>query len=136
MNVPGKSRRIFLQAMPCVLAASAPVAATATTEPNVLVPLPDYSPQIGTLLSEMTWMRSKVARTVKGLTTEQLDFLLDDKANRIGALLLHLGATERIYQLLTFENVPVGKVEDHPQFKEWKTAMDLGEPARRTIKGN
>ena len=57
-------------------------------------PLVDYPPQIGTLVSEMTWMRTKVVRTVKGLTTDQLDYLLDDKANRIGALLLHLAATE------------------------------------------
>jgi len=59
-------------------------------KPNILGPWPDYSPQIGTLVSEMTWMRTKVVRTVKGLTTDQLDYLLDDKANRIGALLLQL----------------------------------------------
>ena len=64
----------------------------------------DYPPQIGTLVSEMTWMRTKVVRTVKGLTTDQLDYLLDDKANRIGALLRHLAATERIYQLMTLES--------------------------------
>ena len=51
-------------------------------------------PRIGTLASEMTWIRTKVVRTVKGLTTGQHDYLLDDKANRIGALLLHLAATE------------------------------------------
>ncbi len=136
MNVTGKSRRNFLQAVPCLLVASTPGAAAAATEPNVLGPWPDYSTQIGTLVSEMTWMRTKVIRTVKGLTTEQLDYLLDEKANRIGALLLHLAATERVYQLLTFENVPGDKVEDHPHFKEWKMAMELGEPARKTITGN
>ena len=59
-------------------------------KPNILAPWPDYSPQIGTLVSEMTWIRTKVVRTAKGLTTDQLDYLLDDKANRIGALLLQL----------------------------------------------
>jgi uncharacterized damage-inducible protein DinB len=129
------SRRGFLQSTACLVAASAPGVRAADSEPNVLGPLPGYSPQIGMLVSEMTWMRAKVVRTAQGLTMEQLDYLLDEKANRIGALLLHLAATERIYQLLTFENVPPKEVEDHPLFKDWKIAMQLGEPARSTIKG-
>jgi uncharacterized damage-inducible protein DinB len=136
MKITGKSRRGFLQSTACLFAASAPYTRAASTEPNVLGPWPDYSPQIGTLVSEMTWMRTKVVRTVKGLTTEQLDYLLDDKANRIGALLLHLAATERIYQLMTFENVPLKEVTDHALFKDWKTPMELGETARKAIKGN
>jgi hypothetical protein len=136
MKTVRKSRRGFLQSTACLLAASGPAARAANTEPNVLGALPDYSPQIGMLVSEMTWMRAKVVGTARGLTIEQLDYLLDDRANRIGALLLHLAATERIYQLLTFENVPPKGVEDHPLFKDWKTAMHLGEPARKTIKGN
>jgi uncharacterized damage-inducible protein DinB len=130
------SRRGFLQSTACFMAASAPAVRAGDIAPNVLGPLPDYSPQIGMLVSEMTWMRAKVVNTVRGLTIEQLDYLLDDKANRIGALLLHLAATDRIYQLLTFENVPPKQVEDHALFKDWKVAMQLGEPARSTIKGN
>jgi hypothetical protein len=34
-----------------------------------------------------------------GMSQNDLDFLLDDKANRIGALLMHLAATDRIYQI-------------------------------------
>lgn len=37
------------------------------------------------------------------MSIEQLDFLLDDKANSIGSMLLHLAATERFYQVHTFE---------------------------------
>ncbi len=128
-------RRFFCSASAAALVLS-PVARAAETQPNVLGPMPGYSPQIGTLVSEMTWMRESVIRPVKGMNQEQLDFLLDNKANRIGALLLHLAATERLYQLNTFEQVGVRDLETHPAFKEWKVAMDLGEPARQAIKGH
>jgi hypothetical protein len=106
------------------------------TGDNVFGPRPGYSPQIGTLVSEMIWMRRAVLGTVRGLSQAQLDFLLDAKANRIGALLLHLAATERLYQLNTFENVPANDLDKAPAFKDWAVAMELGEPARQTIKGN
>ncbi|MFT5863255.1 MAG: hypothetical protein ACI828_001912 [Flavobacteriales bacterium] len=43
----------------------------------------------------MKWMREVVARQVHGLQTSELDYLIDDKANTIGAMLIPLGATER-----------------------------------------
>jgi hypothetical protein len=82
----------------------------------------------------MVWMRDAVLRTVKGMDQEQVDFLLDSKANRIDALLLDLAATERLYQLNTFNNVPPKQLGNHPAFQVWAVAMDLGEPARQTIK--
>jgi uncharacterized damage-inducible protein DinB len=112
------------------------LAQTKDTDANVFGPRPGYSPQIGTLVSEMTWMRGAVLNTVRGLNQEQLDFLLDNKANRIGALLLHLAATERLYQLNTLDNVPVQELGKTQAFKEWDVAMELGEPARHTIKGH
>lgn len=81
-------------------------------------------------------MRAAVLGTVKGLNQEQLDFLLDSKANRIGALLLHLAATERLYQLITLENVRLQQLQKSGKFDEWDVAMELGEPARQTIKGH
>src|ERR1700743_3534280 len=54
---------------------------------NIIGPKEGYSPQIGTLVSMMAWLRPQVMGSVKGMTVEQLDFLLDDKANTIGALL-------------------------------------------------
>jgi len=70
------------------------------------------------------------------MTQEQLDFLLDNKANRIGALLLHLAATERLYQLNTFDSVGVQDLDKNSAFKEWRIPMELGEPARQEIKGH
>ena len=99
---------------------------------NVVGPKKGYSPQIGTLVSMMTWMRQVILMPVKGMTQKDLDFLLDDKANRIGALLLHLAATDRLYHVHTFQNVAL---KDLPEsFKEkWGMPMELGEPARKGI---
>jgi hypothetical protein len=102
---------------------------------NILGPKKGYSPQIGTLVSMMNWMRMVLLMSVKGMTQADLDFLLDGKANTIGALLMHLAATDRIYQINTFEN---NSLKDLPApYKEkWGLAMDLGEPARKAIKGH
>lgn len=91
---------------------------------------------IGTLVSEMAWMREAVIRSVKGMTPEQLDFLLDNKANRIGSLLLHLAATEKLYQLNTFDNIGPEALFKSAAFKEWAVPMELGEPARQSIKAH
>ncbi len=136
MNIFGGSRRQFFRAAAASALAFSPASQAAETEPNVLGPWQGYSPQIGTLVSEMTWMRNAVLQTAKGLTQVQLDFLLDGKANRIGALLLHLAATERIYQLCTFEGMGAEEAEKSSAFKDWVIPMNLDEPARQAIKGH
>jgi len=130
------SRRDFFQAAAASALVLSPVAAAADTGPNVLGQMPGYSPQIGILISEMTWMRGAVLRAVKGMTLDQLDFLLDNKANRIGALLLHLAATEKLYQLNTLGNVKVQDLNKSTAFEDWSVPMNLGEPARQKIKGH
>jgi uncharacterized damage-inducible protein DinB len=133
----GQSRRRFLQTAATSTLVSGRIAQGADTNASVLGPTPGYSPQIGTLVSELTWIRDmKVLRSVKGLTPDQLDFLLDNKANRIGALLLHLAATEKLYQLNTFDHLAPDELAKDPAFKDWAVPMDLGEPARETIKGH
>ena len=86
----GQRRRRFLQTAAAAALGSALTVDAADTGQNVFGPKSGYSPQTGTLVSEMTWMRGAVLGAVKGLNQDQLDFLLDSKANRIGALLLHL----------------------------------------------
>jgi hypothetical protein len=102
---------------------------------NIIGPKKGYSPQIGTLVSMMAWMRMAVLASVKGMSQKDLDFLLDDKANTIGALLLHLAATDRIYQINTFEGNPLKDLPDSYK-QQFAIAMQLGEPARKSIKGN
>jgi Protein of unknown function (DUF664) len=128
-------RRFFHSATATTLMSTATVQG-AETGVNVFGPRPGYSPQIGTLVSEMAWMREQVLAATKGMTRDQLDFLLDSKANRSGALLLHLAATEKLYQLNTFENLGLDELQKGPAFKNWVVPMELGEPARQTIKGH
>jgi len=97
---------------------------------NIIGPKEGYSPQVGTLVSMMGWMRMVMLSSVKGLKQDQLDFLLDDKANTIGAMLYHLAATNTFYHLHTFEGVKWGSWDDSSK-KKWEVAMELGEPARK-----
>jgi uncharacterized damage-inducible protein DinB len=117
-----------------------PTQAAAATDqaepgPNIIGPRPPYSPQIGTLISMLNWMRRGILIPVQGITVAQLDYLHDEKANTIGALLLHLAATERYYQLHTFEGKKWGDWDDTIK-KRWDVPSNLGEPARKEIKGN
>ncbi|MGI9530309.1 DinB family protein [Lutimonas sp.] len=98
-------------------------------------PREGYSPQVGTLLSTMTMMRAWLVRSVKDLSIEELDFQIDDKSNSIGAMLLHLAATERYYQLNTFNDMKWGSWSDEIK-KEWDVPMNLGEKGRQEIQGN
>jgi len=112
-----------------------PPALSQEAEMNIIGPKKGYSPQIGTLVSMMTWMRTVMLMSVKGMTQKDLDYLLDDKANTIGALLMHLAATDRIYQINTFEGNSLKELPASYKDK-WGVAMELGEPARKTIKGH
>lgn len=98
-------------------------------------PKEGFTTHIGTMLSMMTMMRAWVVRQVKNLTVEELDFQIDDTSNSIGAMLFHLAATEKYYQLNTFENIPWGEW-DQAIKGEWDVASSLGERARDIIKGN
>ena len=102
---------------------------------SVVGPKRGYSPQIGTLVSQMAFMRWQVLNSVKGLSQKDLDFLLDDKANRIGALLLHLAAVERFYQLNTLDGLAPNDIPEAWKEK-WGLPMELGEPARKAVVGN
>jgi uncharacterized damage-inducible protein DinB len=137
------TRRTFLRAA-ALTTAALPTAAfaaapdTAAPElPNVFGPRKGYSPQIGTFVSQLTWMRGAVTGAVSYLapTVEQLDWLFDKNANTIGALLLHLAATETYYQMNTFEGMKWGSWS--PAIKaKWDPAMNLGDAGRSTIKGH
>jgi uncharacterized damage-inducible protein DinB len=104
---------------------------------NILGPRPGFGPQLGTFVSMLTWMRDAngVITATRGLTQVDLDYLLDRNANTIGALMLHLAATETYYQLNTFEGKKWGDWPDSVK-KQWDPAMNLGEIGRKTIKGN
>jgi hypothetical protein len=135
------SRRQFLMSAAAFTTAASgltlltPPAFSEDSEINILGPKKGYSPQIGTLVSMMGWMRSVVLMSVKGMSQKDLDYLFDPNSNTIGSLLMHLAATDRIYQVNTFEGNDLKELP--ASYKEkWGIAMELGEPARKTIKGH
>ena len=78
----------------------------------LITDIPGYSPQISRLVSMMNYVRFTTLNTVKGLTQNQLDFLLDAQSNSIGALLLHCAAIEYCYQVSTFEKRGLNEEEN------------------------
>lgn len=101
-----------------------------TQAQNRIETLKGYSPQIGTTLSMMEDLKRRVTSSVISLNQEETDFLLDEDANRIGAMIMHLAATEKYYQLYTFENRGFNKEEK----KKWNTALSLGQDGRDALK--
>jgi uncharacterized damage-inducible protein DinB len=83
----------------------------------------------------MDWMRNTILYPVRGMSVAELDYLVDDQANSIGAMLWHLAATERFYQIHTFEEKKWGEW-DKADEKEWGVASGLGDKARKEIKEN
>lgn len=102
---------------------------------NLIGPRPGYTPQVGTIVTMLTWMEGAVLRPTRGLKQQDLDFLIDKNANTIGALMLHLAATEVLYQRMTFNNENFDKFPADYEAK-WGAAMNLGDAGRSSIKGH
>jgi uncharacterized damage-inducible protein DinB len=115
--------------------AALPISSAAAENAWIVGPQPGFTPEIGTLTSMLAFTRRQVLKNVNVLSQQDLDFLLDANANTIGALLLHLAATETYYQMNTFDGM---KWDSWPEEvkKKWDIPMHLGEPARKAIKGN
>ena len=129
-GVTGATSLLVLDSRPASAASDEPEPA-----PNIIGPRRPYSPHVGTLVSMLNWMRRAILIPAQGLTVAQLDYLHDEKANTIGALLLHLAAIERFYQINTFEGKKWGNFDDATQ-KRFGAAALLGDAARKEIKGN
>ena len=101
---------------------------------NIIGPREGYTPHIGTLVSMMNWMREVMLMPVQGMSISDLDYLIDDNANTIGAMLMHLAATERFYQINTFDNKKWGDFPEEDLMK-FGAASSLGDRGRAEIKG-
>ena len=122
-----KNRRLSLLFLTFLISSIATLSAQ-----NTISPRKGYSAQIGSLVEMLDDLKSRITRSVQDLNQEQTDFLLDDDANRIGALILHLAATEKYYQVYTFEN----RGYNTEEIKMWQTPMNLGRTARKELVGN
>ena len=144
-TIQGSDRRSFIKTTATLTTAFAGITVFPQTgfsmdklpadEINMIGPKEGFSPQVGTLVSMMNWMRNVILNPVKNMTMEQLDFLFDQNSNTIGAMLLHLAATEKYYQLNTFNDMKWGSWDESIK-KQWDTPMSLGDEGRKKIKGN
>ena len=94
-------------------------------------PAKGFSPQIGTLVMMLNNLSKRVETTVGLLNQQETDFLLDEKANSVGALIMHLAAAEAYYQVFTFEERGFNDEEK----EKWQVALDLGVKAREKFTG-
>lgn len=94
-----------------------------------------YTNEIGILVSMMDWMRATVMRGVQGISQKELDYLLDNDSNSIGAMLMHLAGTERYYQIDTFKGVDKKELSFDVSDEMWDAASDLGNKGRAMFKG-
>ncbi|KAF2515394.1 DUF664 domain-containing protein [Flavobacterium zhairuonense] len=94
--------------------------------------VPGASPKIADMISMLEDLKDRVEYTVKNMDQYEIDYLHDEKANRIGALVMHLAAAEKYYQVFTFENREFNEEEK----KKWETALNLDQGARDEFKGH
>src|SRR5689334_7434272 len=99
--------------------------------PLRIEPTPGYSPTIARLVGMLTYARSTTLRAVDGLTMPELDHLQDGDSNSIGALLAHIAAVERCYQIMTFEERLLSPDEN----ERWAAALQLGALGRAALRG-
>lgn len=104
---------------------------SSTNSQSVINQEEGYSPQVGVLVSMLNDLSNRVERTVKDLNVDEIDYLLDENANSIGTLIMHLAATEKIYQVYTFEKREFNEEEE----KKWRIAMSMGKDAQKKFKG-
>jgi len=76
-------------------------------------------------------LKHRVEKAVENLSQYELDHLHDEKANRIGALVMHLAAAEAYYQVFTFE----GRGFNDEEKKKWDAALNLDQAGRDKFKG-
>ncbi len=100
---------------------------------NHIGPKQGFTPHIGTLVSMLDWLTNSVIQYNRDMSIEQLDFIYDEESNSIGSLMTHLAAVEVVYQDLTFFGLEDFSTENK---QKWGVAMELGETARKEIKGN
>ena len=71
-----------------------------------IIPADGYTLQIGTMVAMLEDLKGRITDQVKDLSIEETDYHFDDKANSIGAIIMHLIATESYYQVETLEIRP------------------------------
>lgn len=94
-------------------------------------PANGYTPQIGIMVDMLEEMKDRIMEMTSDLDQTETDYLFDAKANSIGALIMHLVATEAYYQVETLEE----RIWTDEEAEFWGVAAGLGEKYRDKLKG-
>lgn len=100
--------------------------------PYLIKPIEGFTPIMSHLIIMMNYTRVTTLQSVKGLSIEQLDYQFSETSNSIGALLAHIAAVDKWYQIYTFD----GREMTEEEMEPIKPALDLGALGREKIKGN
>ncbi len=100
--------------------------------PYLIQSIEGFTANMSHLIIMMNSARITTIQSVKGLSIEQLDYQFSETSNSIGALLAHIAAVDKWYQVWTFEGRKMTDEEMLPILP----ALDLGELGREKIKGN
>lgn len=104
---------------------------TSLKSQNEIIPREGYSTQIGIMVDMLDELKDRISENVKDLSQEQTDYHFDDKANSIGAIIMHLIATEAYYQSETLEGKPWTAEEK----EQYQLAGGLGPDSKGKFKG-
>ena len=90
-----------------------------------------YTPQIGIMVDMLEELKTIIEDEVRELSIEETDFLIDEQANSIGAMIMHIAATEAYIQVESIE----GRTWTDEEKEFWSVGGGLGDTSRATIKG-
>ena len=90
-----------------------------------------YTPQIGMMVDMLEEVKDKITAEIADFDQAQTDFLFDEKANSIGAMIMHLAATEAYIQTETLE----GRTWTAEEAAFWAAGGGLGIESRDKLKG-
>ncbi|WP_462248090.1 mycothiol transferase [Ekhidna sp.] len=104
---------------------------TSTFAQYEIKPVKGYSENIGNMVSMLDDLKDRLTSLVSKMNQKSTDFLLDENANRIGAMIMHVAATEVYYQVYTFE----GRAFNEEEMEKWGPALGLGDSGREKLVG-
>ncbi len=96
-----------------------------------VLPAEGYTPQIGIMVHMLEDLKNRITEQVQDLSQEETDFLIDEKGNSIGAMIMHLAATESYYLVETLEE----RTWSAEEMEYWMVGASLGEQSREKFKG-
>ncbi len=77
---------------------------TITSAQYEIKPAAGYSLNIGLMVAMLEDLKVRITAQVQDLSQSEIGFEFDDKANSIGALVMHLVATEAYFQIALVKN--------------------------------